>query len=138
MKKIFPFMLLILSLTLLIAPACSARQEVALGQEFQLRPGGEAVVSGENISIRFIKITEDSRCPIGATCVWEGRAVCLIEMTQDGDAIEHSLIEMGLSEQAEQTFSGYRFTFNVTPYPELEKEIHEGDYRLALKMTRAD
>jgi hypothetical protein len=137
MKRIFGIILAMLSLALLIAPACSSKQEVALGQEFQLQPGGEAVISGENTSIKFIRVTEDSRCPKGATCIWEGRAVCLIEITHNGETAEYSLIEMGANEQAEQTVSGYSFTFNVTPYPELEKEIHNGDYRLILKMTRA-
>jgi hypothetical protein len=137
MKRIFGIILVILSLALLIAPACSSRQEVALGQEFQLSPGGEAAITGESLSIKFIKVTEDSRCPIGATCVWEGRAVCLVEITQNGEATEYSFTEMGSNEQAEQTCAGYSFTFNVTPYPELDKEIHDGNYRLILKVTRA-
>jgi len=123
---------------MLMAASCSSGQEVGLGQEFQLRPGGTAVIGGENLEIRFIKIVEDSRCPVGATCIWAGRAVCLVEVKQNGEVWEYSLIESGGSSQAEQLYAGYRFTFHVTPYPELEKEIQAGQYRLILKMTRAD
>jgi hypothetical protein len=137
MKRISLIVLAILSLALFIVPSCSAKQEVVLGQEFQLRPGDEAVISGENTSVKFIEVTEDSRCPKGANCIWEGRVVCLLEITQNGEKSEYSIIETGANEQAERTLSGYRFTFNVTPYPELEKKIHDGDYRLILKMTRA-
>jgi len=43
---------------------------------------------------------------------------------------------MGSSDQTGQDYLGYHLVFNLTPYPAAGKEIHEGDYRLILKVTR--
>ncbi len=68
MKKIYPFILSLICLTLLIAPACkSDKQAVGLGQEFQLSPGRQTAITGEDLNIEFVWVTEDSRCPTGVT-----------------------------------------------------------------------
>jgi hypothetical protein len=68
MKKIPLVVLAALSLALLLTPACtSGKQVVGLGQEFQLSPGQQASITGQDISIEFVRVTEDSRCPTGVT-----------------------------------------------------------------------
>lgn len=68
MRKIYPIILAVLSLALLLTTACApGKQAVGLGQEFQLRPGGQASITGEDLNIEFVHITEDSRCPTGVT-----------------------------------------------------------------------
>jgi hypothetical protein len=67
-KKIPLVVLAALSLALLLTPACtSGKQVVGLGQEFQLRPGQQASITGQDISIELVRVTEDSRCPTGVT-----------------------------------------------------------------------
>jgi hypothetical protein len=63
--------------------------------------------------------------------------VCLLKITHEGVTTEFSLIQMGLSNQTGQDYSGYHFIFNVLPYPEAGKDIHSKDYRLVLKVTLA-
>lgn len=48
--------------------------EFALNQEFTLRGGQEAVISGENLRLRFTDVLEDSRCPTEVECFWTGQA----------------------------------------------------------------
>ena len=68
MKKIYPVLLAILSLALLLTPACtSGKTMVGLGQEFQLSQGQQASITGQDISIEFVRVTEDSRCPTSVT-----------------------------------------------------------------------
>jgi hypothetical protein len=43
-----------------------------VGETFDLRPGEEASIPEDDTRFRFDGVTEDSRCPIGVTCVWEG------------------------------------------------------------------
>ena len=38
----------------------------------------------KNATVKFVKVLEDSRCPKDVTCVWEGRARVLVEMTETG------------------------------------------------------
>ncbi len=63
--------------------------------------------------------------------------MCLLEVTRNGAESELSLIQMGSNDQSGQEYLGYRFTFNLLPYPEAGKSIGEGNYRLILKVTEA-
>jgi len=46
--------------------------EAATGAPFVLAEGESVDVAGR--TLRFVDVIEDSRCPAGVTCVWEGRA----------------------------------------------------------------
>jgi hypothetical protein len=61
-----------------------------------------------------------------------------LEITQDGTSQEITLTQSGLTDQhAVETHSGYRFTFNVQPYPEeADKPIKSGEYRLLLTISK--
>jgi len=68
MKKICLAILVALALAVLLVPACKpGKLAVGLGQEFQLSPGQQASITGEDLSIEFVRVTEDSRCPTGVT-----------------------------------------------------------------------
>ena len=56
------------------SPATEAPSEpgVAIGEPIRLAAGDAATLGG--VPVRFVAVTEDSRCPEGATCVWQGRA----------------------------------------------------------------
>ncbi len=67
--------------------------------------------------------------------MWAGRAVCLLKVTHNGAESELALIQMGSNDQTVQDYLGYKFTFNLMPYPEAGKSIDSSDYRLAMKVT---
>ncbi|WP_158887342.1 hypothetical protein [Amycolatopsis anabasis] len=50
----------------------------ALGSEFTLRVGERAVV--EDLGVGFDAVREDSRCPRGKQCVWEGDAIVVVSL----------------------------------------------------------
>ena len=60
----------------------------------------------------------------------------LLKITKSGNAADLYIIQMGSNDQSSQDYLGYHLVFNLTPYPAAGKEIHEGDYRLILKVTR--
>ncbi len=112
--------------------------EASLGQEFSLAIGQSAVITGEDLEITFKEVLEDSRCARDVTCIQAGRVVSLVEITQDGTSQEIVLTQPGLTDQhAEETHSGYRFTFGVEPYPEeADKQIKSSEYRLLLTISK--
>ncbi|MFC3097659.1 hypothetical protein [Alteraurantiacibacter palmitatis] len=76
-------LLLTLCAPLLIA-GCATTPIVDAGPPL---PAGSAVALGEavsvaNIALTPMRVTEDSRCPINARCVWAGRIV--VETRVDG------------------------------------------------------
>ena len=139
MKKLFlavPTLLILAAV--MLAPACAAADvKVNPGQEFQLKVGDKVSVSGEDLAIQFVRVTQDSRCPTGATCIQAGQVDCEVYLTQEGHIYLVTLTQLGSSTQNVAENLGYRFVFNVLPYPELGKDNHFEDYTLVLKVTRA-
>jgi hypothetical protein len=137
MKAISLVILTALCIALLSAASCKSQPAIVyLGQEFELKTGEIVNIDGENVELEFVRVTQDSRCPIGAVCIQAGQAVCAIQLTRSGTIYEAILTELGGSEANEQNILGYRFTFNVLPYPEAGKEIQLENYRLVLKLTK--
>ena len=130
---------LIISITLstisLVVAGCSSNA-VSLGQEFSLRIGESASIRGEELQVRFLEVTEDSRCPRGATCIWEGRVSCLVEITYSESLESVLLTEPGSSDfPPEQSFHEYRLAYHIEPYPQAGAEIAEEEYQLHLKIS---
>ena len=124
---------------LLLTSSCIASNEVKvhLDEEFSLKSGQTVVISGENLKIEFIEVTEDSRCPKGVTCIWEGRVSCLVEITYRESLHSVVLTEPGLTKfPPEQSFQEYKFGYHIEPYPEASVDIAKEEYRLYLKISK--
>ena len=134
------FSLLAVLLLLLLLAACGGEAgevKANLGQEFSLSIGQTASIQDEALKLKFLEVISDSRCPKDVTCVWQGQASCLVEITYSELLHKVTLIQPGLSEEPSQIdFNDYLIKFNLTPYPEAGKEIKKNDYRLRLVVTR--
>ncbi|MFC1964212.1 DUF3221 domain-containing protein [Chloroflexota bacterium] len=112
--------------------------DARLGEEFSLSSGQSVVIAGEDLGIKFVEVSEDSRCPNGATCVWEGRVTALVEISTEGFAQQLELAEPGLtSAPAREIFKDYEMIYKVEPYPEVGKEISADEYRLLITVSLA-
>jgi hypothetical protein len=110
---------------------------VALGEKFELAPGQSQSVAGEDLSLKMVGVTADSRCPLGVECIQAGQAVCQVEITSHGQVSTRDLVEMGLvSGTASAEMGVYHLVFQILPYPEAGKQIKGSDYRLILTVTR--
>ena len=99
--------------------------------------GQIAELKGEQITIQFEGIQEDSRCPKGAMCIWQGRVSSILQISDNGLSSKIVLTEPGLSDQyGKNRYKQYEFTSHVQPYPELGKEISSEDYRLFLTVKK--
>ena len=122
--------------TLFAISACSS-DEVSIGEDFSLHIGQSASIRGEELQIKFLEVVEDSRCPTGVTCIWEGRVSCLVEITHRESLYSVALTELGLTNfPTDQTFNEYQITYHVEPYPQAGIEITKDEYRLILRITK--
>ena len=129
---------MILGLMLAGCSTPAGKTVVEPGEEFSLAIGQSASLKGENLEITFLDVTEDSRCPSGAVCVWEGRATSSVRISGKQGAQDVGLPEPGLSQSPyQQTIGGYTFIYHLQPYPELDKQITRDQYRLLLSISRA-
>jgi hypothetical protein len=65
------------------APAESTVSTPA-GHDVTLRLGQEAAVAGKDLTVRYTRLVEDSRCRPGMTCVWQGEATLAFLLKEPG------------------------------------------------------
>jgi len=115
----------------------TGRIQASIDSEFSLAVGQVAELKGEQITIQLEGIQDDSRCPKGATCIWQGRVSGILQISDNGSSSKIVLVEPGLSDQhGKNTYKQYEFTSHVQPYPELGKRISSEDYRLFLTVKK--
>ena len=56
--------------------------------------GQTATVAGSQYRVTFRQVTEDSRCPINAVCVWEGRARIEIAVSTEGGPTQTAILSL--------------------------------------------
>lgn len=112
--------------------------ERKIGEEFSLSIGETASLKGEQLRIQFLEISEDSRCPRNVQCIWEGRAIAVIEVFKDNTSQEIELVEQGLTDtRTKKQFEEYEFIFRILPYPgDAEVQLSPHEYRLMLAVNK--
>lgn len=133
----FKHILFLISLFILtVLSGCQSTEgtiKTSLNQEFSMAIGQTTELQDEQLTIKFEGIQEDSRCPRGAMCIWQGRVSAILQVSDGNDSLKMVLTDPGLSDQyGRSTYKKYEFTSHVQPYPDLGKEISSGDYRVLL------
>ncbi len=135
-----------LFILLIGSSGCSSELKASLGQEFTLPINRTAIIASENLSIKFDKVTTDSRCQKGVVCVWAGEARCQTYFNVNNTPIAPNPVELvdqggqveGYSQTTWSSASAtYKVNFRLDPYPEAGKQINNSDYRLVMLVTKA-
>ncbi|SRX52717.1 hypothetical protein AEQU1_00586 [Aequorivita sp. CIP111184] len=100
-------------------------------------PKGETVIL-KGVSIKFLDVVEDSRCPTGVTCIWAGRAIVKVEVTSNGTK-EEKMLTFGEVRPGEEKntniYSSSKFSINgltLNPYPTSESTGKDKGYVLLI------
>lgn len=117
----------------LILPILILISNFSMGQNDEVQPpvigikvplGESVVING--ITIKFLEVLEDSRCPKGVNCIWAGRAIVKVEVIADGKKEEKTLI-IGATRPGEDKntnlYNSTKFSINgltLNPYPTAE------------------
>ena len=109
-----------------------------LGEEFSLPIGQTFAITGENLSIKFVEVSEDSRCAKDVTCIWEGRVIAVVEISTGGSLQQLKLSQLGLTDEpSRESYGEYELTYKIEPYPEKATiEITADEYRLLLTVNK--
>ena len=88
------------------ASGCATMETVAAepGVAFDLPLGKTALLAGGTARITFNQVTEDSRCPMDAVCVWAGDAK--IQLTVERDGAPKDLRTISIISPNNETASG--------------------------------
>ncbi len=107
---------------------------------FKLSISQRAFFRKDELTVQFLGVTEDSRCPQGATCIWQGEVkVSLSLATENQQSDEITLVLGTQPDQAKQVFDGFLVELEkVTPVPVEGKEMDADDYKITLRVIRMD
>jgi hypothetical protein len=107
---------------------------VSLNENFELPPGGSAVIAGASFAVRFNRVSGDSRCPADAICIQGGDAIVHITAIDDDALVD---LELHTGSMAPVQYGRYTISLvELQPYPFSSRPIQPGDYRATLKVTR--
>ena len=131
MRKLF------LGFCLLLMTGCAdsaTGPSTPLDTAFTLRPGESRRIEGESLSIRFVGVLGDSRCPADAICIQGGSAEVRIAAVS-GLATESYTLHTGT--MAPVAHRGLTIALvELAPYPFSSSPIAPGDYRATLRVSR--
>ena len=120
---------------LITFPGCDDIVDAGLNEEFFISPGQKAVIENTGLEIAFIRVLEDSRCPRGVECVWEGNGRVEISLNYRGSGNEFRELNTALDPKLTQ-IRNFRISLaQLQPYPEYGNEILPENYRISLIVT---
>ena len=124
------------TLSLLILSACgssSVAPSTPFSREVVVAQGATTNVTS-GLTVKFIGVTGDSRCPADAICIQGGDAIVKLQVVSGGSSNE---IELHTGSQQPVTSGGVTYELvQLMPYPFSSGPIAPGDYRLTLRVTR--
>lgn len=86
------------------------------------------------LSVRFVEMVEDSRCPTDANCVWAGNAKIKIRVSKNGRSQDLTLDTNGQHSTA--TVEGYSIKLvSLTPQPRSNIRINRNGYVATFSIT---
>jgi hypothetical protein len=91
--------------------------------------------SRSNLTIKFVSLIEDSRCPEGTNCIWAGNAKIKIEVGKGGKK-ETFEVNTNLGPKG-ATYDGYAIELiSLTPTPKENIRINRNGYMATFTISR--
>ena len=115
-------------------PAMAAKRSETL----RVQINKEKRFAKAKLSVRFVELVEDSRCPTDTNCVWAGNAKIKIKVSKHGRTHDLTLDTNGQHQSANA--EGYAIKLvSLTPAPRSNIRINRNGYIAtfeAIKLTR--
>ena len=125
-----------LVLCLLSATACLGRSPAAptaIDRTVVLAPG-QTVHLATDVTVGFVAVLGDSRCPINAICVWAGDATVRVTVSSSRTSGERDL---NTATKTPLRFEDLDLSVvELQPYPFAGHPTEPGDYRATLHVRR--
>lgn len=116
-----------------VTPLPSVQETLA--DSVQLAPGDQ--ISAGGLLLTFMEATDDSRCPVDVTCIWQGTAMVHITLAPAAGAGTAEVLNP--FDRAFVDFSGYRVTLlGLLPVPREGVAIDPQDYRASFRVERLE
>ncbi len=116
-----------------INPPKSTDIQAWLDVSFALKVGQAANIPSDQLKVQFIRVKEDSRCPVGTTCVWAGRVTVEVTIAKQGKDLGH--FDLSTTERKGQYVDNYLVGMGkVSPAP--TDHLNPEEYSVELKVSK--
>lgn len=109
--------------------------EVVLGsldKEVSIGYGQEAYIPNQNLRIIFTDVTEDSRCPDNARCIWAGNGKVVVKLITPGTTAIDASLNTYLDPK-EVSYESFSIQLReLSPYPHAGSQIEKNSYKIIL------
>jgi hypothetical protein len=110
--------------------------EAAPAEQITLRVGNQTTLFRRDLTVQFVSVLDDSRCPRGTQCITAGNATIRVRIRQGSRPWRTLDIKLDGNNSIE-FFRGYRIDLlNLTPVPRENVRINRFQYRATLRITR--
>ena len=106
--------------------------EVHVGNEFTVKPGTVISISGEQLTVHFGTVSENTRCPTDVRCVWSGHAKVGIRLAKSGLTEQAIELNTHLQPQEDDYLSYHIRLIALDPQPPSNGVIDLSDYKTTL------
>ena len=89
-------------------------------------------------ALQFVDVPEESRCPVGVQCAWEGDATVILAFLQAGTS-DTTRLELHTNRRfaSQGTYKDLTIRLDkLDPYPQKDMEIPVADYVATLTISR--
>ncbi len=105
-------------------------------QDVKLRINKQKAVYSNDLTVKFVSVLEDSRCPEGTDCIWAGNAKLQLKLKQKNGEWETFELNTNLEKQ-EIEFGGYSVKITeLTPTPKENAEIDRNSYVATFSVSK--
>lgn len=106
-------------------------------QSLTVKINQQKTIPGSKVTIKFVSLMEDSRCPRDVRCMWAGNARIQIQVTKGRESKTFEL--NSFLKPGEITFAGYDIKFaGINPKPPSTVKIDRNDYWAAFTVSKAE
>ena len=106
-----------------------------LDEAFVLAPGQQATIADTRLTVMFIGVEGDSRCPADAICIQGGDAIVRIDVQAPGGSRTPHELHTGDMKPVEH--EGFVIALvELSPYPFSSRTIQPDEYRATLRVTQ--
>jgi hypothetical protein len=100
-----------------------------------IKAGQQKIAKTSGLKIKFISVTEDSRCPVGVDCVWAGNAKVKVQIIGSRSTKEFEFnTTMGPKGDILDGWAIY--LEDLSPMPKANKKVDPKLYTAKFKVTR--
>ena len=127
--------ILALILTLAVGALVSAQAQPQRQQQ-KVQVNKQKKFSRSGLTVRFVELVEDSRCPKGTTCVWAGNAKIKVEVKRNGARKEIIELNTGTDDKSARYDGLLIELIDLTPEPANNIRINRNGYVATIAVSR--